>query len=205
MKLFIGLLTAVLLASSVVCADSLWQPEYHRRGSLYSDDKAFDIGDIVTIVISETISAKRKSKTTTSKDVSNTGSITSWFYPKNPPEYLEKDNEMPSWEYKVDKGFTGQGEIQEDDTFSAKITARVIDVLPNGNLLIQGSREISVANDRKRIILSGIVRRNDITAANTVESNLIADAKIYYDGKGPISDNQRRGVFTWLRDMFALF
>ncbi len=198
-------LVIVLLISSTCYADSLWRKEYHSRGSLYTDDKACAIGDIVTIIVSETTSAKTTSKTTTNKDVSNTGSITSWFYPSNPPEYIEKDNEMPSWEYSMNKDFTGGGEVSEGGSFTAKITARVIDVLPNGNLLIQGSREVSVASEKKKIILSGIVRRSDILADNTIQSNLIADAKIYYEGNGALTDNQKRGFFTWLRDTFSIF
>ncbi|MDX9703179.1 MAG: flagellar basal body L-ring protein FlgH [Candidatus Auribacterota bacterium] len=205
MKITVLYIMLFMTVSGVCYADSLWRKEYHSRGSLYTDDKASHIGDIVTIIISETTSAKSSSKTTTNKDVANVGAITSWFYPSNPPEYIEKDNEMPSWNYKINKDFSGGGEITEGGSFTAKITARVMDVLPNDNLLIQGSREVTVAGERKRIVISGTVRRSDILPDNTIPSNLIADAKIYYDGKGPIADNQKRGFFTWLRDSFSLF
>jgi len=198
----------IVLLFSIVSngyGDSLWHSSYKGK-SLFSDDKATGIGDIITIVIKETTSAKRSSETTTSKDVSNKGSITSWLYPQTASKgMLAHDGELPSWEYGTEKDFTGKGAINESDALTAKISAKVIDVYPNGNLLIQGSRVIAVANDKKKIIISGVVRRNDVTPENTIDSTLISDAQIYYEGKGPIADNQRRGVFTWLRDMLSLF
>ncbi|RJP61664.1 MAG: flagellar basal body L-ring protein FlgH [Candidatus Auribacter fodinae] len=199
------LLIALFIVASKGYADSLWHQSYSGQ-SLFTDDKAAQIGDIITIVIKETTSAKRSSETSTSKDVSNKGSITSWLYPQTASKgVLAHNGELPAWEYDTEKDFTGKGAITEQDTLTAEISAKVIEVYPNGNLLIQGSRIISVANDKKKIIISGIVRRSDVTPENTIDSNLISDAQIYYEGKGPIADNQRRGVFTWLRDMFSLF
>lgn len=206
MKKVFFILCAVLLWNQTGYSDSLWRDNLGSNGSLFTDDKACVVGDIVTIVISEQTSANRSSETSTDKDVSNTGQITDWLYPHtSTPGFLIHKGDLPKWDYEMAKEFTGKGAIKESDTFTAKITARVIDVLPNGNLLIEGSRELSVANDKKKIIISGIVRQSDITDENTVDSNLIADAKIYYEGKGPLADNQKRGFFTWLRDVMSMF
>jgi len=206
MKKTIFCMLVLLSMVNVASADSLWKPQYHNRGTLFTDSKAYNIGDIVTIIVSEATTAERSSETTTNKDVANKGSITSWLYPQAASKsFLSHNGSLPAWDYVMNKDFTGKGAIQEKDKFTAKITAAVIDIYPNGNMLIEGSREIMVANDKKKIIISGIIRRGDITDENTIPSNLIADAKIYYEGKGPIADNQRRGVFTWLRDMFSMF
>lgn len=195
-----------LILTSYACADSLWRDNAFPAGSLFADNKARCIGDIVTIKISEATSANRSSETNTSKDVTNTGSVTDWLYPhENTPGLLAHKDDLPTWEYSMDKEFNGKGEIKESDSFTAKITAVVIDVLPNGNMLIKGDREVVVAGEKKKITIAGTIRESDIEEDNTIESNLIADAKIYYEGKGPISDNQRRGFFTWIRDMFSMF
>ncbi len=206
MKNIILCICILLSWNNLISADSIWKSQYHDRGSLFTDDKAYNIGDIVTITITESTSAERSSETTTNKDVNNKGSITSWLYPQTASKsFLSHNGSLPAWDYTTKKDFTGKGEIQEKDKFTAKITASIIDIYPNGNMLIEGSREIMVSNDKKKIIISGIIRRSDITSENTIASNLIADAKIYYEGKGPIADNQRRGVFTWFRDMFSMF
>lgn len=206
-KLLVSLIVFFLCACFVSDgrSDSLWSDSFSGRGSLFADDKSMSIGDIVTIVISESTTASRSSETKTAKDVSNKGSITSFLYPQSASGALTHNDALPAWEYGVQKDFNGKGEIAEKDSLTAKITARVIDVYPNGNLMIQGERELSVANDKKKIIITGVIRRSDIGPDNTVESNLMADAKIYYEGKGPIADNQRRGVMTWLRDVLAVF
>ena len=208
MRLFIALFVffCVSFISYNSFADSLWKESYFERGSLFTDNKACTIGDIVTIVITETVQSKRTSETSTNKDVSNKGKITDWLYPAAVSMgFLEHKDNLPQWEYDMEKDFKGGGAIKEDDSFIAKITARVIDVLPNGNLLIEGSRDIMVTNDRKTIIISGIIRKSDISDTNTIESSQVADAKVYYEGSGPLTDNQKRGIFTYLRDIFSMF
>lgn len=194
-------------------SDSLWHQKYFDRGGLFCDNKAMSIGDIVYITIKESVSAQRSSETSTGKDVGNKGSVKTWLYPKKDTDgdgiddgfLVNEQGDMPLWEYSSSKNFKGLGAIKESDSFTAKITATVIDVLPNGNLLIEGSRELDVANDRKRVIITGMIRQSDIDGENTIPSDLIADAKIKYEGRGPIADNQRRGILTWVRDVFALF
>ncbi len=206
------LLVSVLFANSSY-SDSLWDQKYFDRGGLFRDNKAIGIGDIVYITIKENVSAQRSSETSTGKDVGNKGSVTNWLYPKKDTDgdgiddgfLVNKQGDMPSWEYSTSKSFKGLGAIKESDSFSAKITATVIDVFPNGNLLIEGSRELNVANDKKRVIITGMIRQSDIDGENTISSDLIADAKIKYEGRGPLADNQRRGILTWVRDVLALF
>ncbi len=76
---------------------------------------------------------------------------------------------------------------------SATITARVMDVMPNGNLAIEGKREIYVNNEKKEILLQGVVRPKDIAFDNTISSTQIADAKVIYTGIGVVGEKQRPG------------
>ena len=96
--------------------------------------------------------------------------------------------------------FGGSGETSRDETMTASITARVVNVMPDGNLFIRGSREVKVNSESQFIILSGLIRPSDISPDNTILSSYIADAKIAYTGKGPVSDKQKPGWLLRLVD-----
>src|SRR5204862_3593709 len=95
---------------------------------------------------------------------------------------------------------SGTGSTDHAGKFSAKIAVTVKQVLPNGNLVIEGQRMVTVNKDLQIYKLSGIVRRQDIRIDNTILSENVADAKITTDGKGLIGDRQRRGILTRLLD-----
>ena len=98
----------------------------------------------------------------------------------------------------VDSSYKGSGSTSRAENLKATMTARVIDVLPNGNMLIEGRRNIKVNNEDQEIILEGTVRPRDIGADNVVNSIYIADARISYSGRGIISDRQSPG---WLMNI----
>jgi flagellar L-ring protein precursor FlgH len=95
--------------------------------------------------------------------------------------------------------FTGSGATNRNETMNARLSARIIQVLPNGNLVLRGSQEILVNNERQYITVQGVVRPYDISPDNTVQSTYIADARIDYSGQGDISRKQREG---WLSRFF---
>jgi flagellar L-ring protein precursor FlgH len=102
--------------------------------------------------------------------------------------------------------FNGTANVEKNGEFTARITAVVMDALPNGNLVIQGRREIRVDDERKTIEFSGVIRRFDIRADNTILSELVSEARVSYVGEGHLSDTtRRRGIggllhraFSWL-------
>jgi flagellar L-ring protein FlgH len=176
---------------------SLWQAS---SVNLTDDLKARRRGDIITIVISETASASKAANTGTSRDSSmsagmphllgleNTGII------KNNFADLAKIISASS-----NSSFKGAGSTSRQENLNATITARVIDVQANGNLMIEGRRNIKVNEEDQIIVLEGIVRGRDITPDNTVNSIYVADARISYSGRGIISDQQNPG---WLMNIF---
>jgi flagellar L-ring protein precursor FlgH len=104
------------------------------------------------------------------------------------------DNEA-MFKASLTNSFDGSGQTSRNETMSASITARVIEVAPNGNLFIRGARKVRVNNETQYITLTGLVRPADISPDNTVLSSYIAEASIEYTGSGPVSDKQRPG---WL-------
>jgi flagellar L-ring protein precursor FlgH len=89
--------------------------------------------------------------------------------------------------------FSGSGETKRSGSLTTTMAARVMEVLPNGNLAVEGKREIYVNNEKKEILLQGIVRPRDIASDNTIYSTQIADAKIIYTGIGVLAEKQRPG------------
>lgn len=171
---------------------SLWQAS---STGLAEDMKARRRGDIITVLISENASASKKASTGTSR-----GSSISAGMPKLLG--LETTGVVKNWadlaqllSASYGSKFDGSGSTSREETLQATLSAKVVDVIPNGNLLIEGRRNVKVNNEDQIIVLTGTVRGRDVSADNTVSSALVADAKIAYSGKGIISDRQKPG---WL-------
>jgi len=174
---------------------------YH---GFFQDLRAFKVGDLVTVNIVETSKANKKAATKTGRSSSIDAGITN---------LLGYETKMRKWgglpkafdntamfKASMANSFDGSGSTSRDETMTASITARVMEVLPNGNLYIRGTRQIKVNNEVQYITLSGLIRPYDISPDNTVLSTYIADAKIEYTGKGPVSDKQRPGWLIRLLD-----
>jgi flagellar L-ring protein precursor FlgH len=170
---------------------SLWQA---TSTGLAEDMKARRRGDIITVLISENASASKKASTGTSRGSSISGGI---------PKLLGLETTgIRNWadlaqllSASYGSKFDGSGSTSREETLQATLSAKVVDVIPNGNLLIEGRRNVRVNNEDQIIVLTGTVRGRDVSADNTVSSALVADAKIAYSGKGVISDRQKPG---WL-------
>jgi len=91
--------------------------------------------------------------------------------------------------------FNGTANVEKNGEFTARITAMIVDVLPNGNMVLKGRREIRVDSETKVIEFTGVVRRYDVRADNTIQSELVADARVSYSGEGQLTDTtERRGL-----------
>jgi flagellar L-ring protein precursor FlgH len=194
---------ALALGITVLCSaplyaglGSLWQDNSAQPRSMFADKKAHSVGDIVTIVVQENNGATRNNNTTTAKKASVDASIASFLYSPGASSLLTKGGVLPALKYTSDNEFNGGGQINNSETINAQIAVRVIDVLPNGNLVIEGHRQTAFAGEKQDAILRGTIRVDDVTPANTVLSSQVADATIQFVSNGAITDNQRRGWFT---------
>jgi len=169
---------------------SIWQGQLT---SLFSDQRARYVGDILTVKITEISQASESATTDTSRKSQTVGQITGLLGLenhqngplKNMPNLINSN--MPN------NDFSGAGATTRTGSLSATITVRVMEVLPNGNLAIEGKREIYVNNEKKEILLQGIVRPRDIAFDNSVLSTQVADAKVKYTGIGVVAEKQRPG------------
>lgn len=185
---------------------SLWRD---TSSSMYMDTKARRISDILTIRIEEMSNVSQQMSTKTARDSSILASITKFlgsplhFGLKN---FWGKDDEgndipfQPEITSSAKSSHSGSGKISGSDKMIARISAKVIDLMPNGNLLIEGRKEVTFDKEKRFILLSGIVRPEDIEFDNSVASSRIADARIEYSGTGVVSDKQKPGVFHRIFD-----
>ena len=175
-------------------AQSLWHDDVSRP--MFADKRAAGTGDILTIIVQETSSANKNNETKTEKNSSWTAAITSMLF----PGWGAVKGSMPAVSYNSDLKHDGSGAINNSQTMVAQVAVKVMDVLPNHNLVIEGRRETSFSGERQTIVLHGVVRPEDVTAANTVLSYNVADASIHIDGKGTVTDTQGKGWFTRILD-----
>jgi flagellar L-ring protein precursor FlgH len=189
--------------TATLSADSLWQEG--RSKPQYADKRASQVGDIVTILVQENSSASKDNTTKTSKDSSIDSAISSFLYSPAASGLLTKKGTMPSLSLSGKSEFAGGGQINNSQQITASVAVRIVDVLPNGNLIIEGTRESSFSSEQQTIILRGTIRQDDIAANNTVYSYNVADATIKFITKGTITDSQRKGWFHRLWDKFSPF
>jgi flagellar L-ring protein precursor FlgH len=197
----VAALAVVLPAASR--AQSLWHDEISKP--MYADKRATQIGDIITIIVSETSTASKNNETKTEKQSSLSAAIASFLYPASASGLLTKKGQLPAMSYNSDIKHDGSGSINNSETVVAKVAVRIVDVLPNHNFVVEGRRETAFSGEHQTIILRGTVRQDDVAPDNTVFSYNVADATIQIIGKGTVTDTQRKGWFTRIWDKLTPF
>ncbi len=174
-------------------------------GSLYSDWRAKKVGDIVTIIVNESAIAQDNGDTQADKSGSFSNTIKNLFGIKDTIGKIFGGDETNPIDLKSSYSYKGSGKISQKSTFQTRISAVVTEVLPNGNLVVEGKRALFINGERKIIGIRGVVRLQDISPDNTVSSENVADAEIIYEGKGIVSKSQNPGLFTRLLMTFWPF
>ncbi|SBT05049.1 flagellar protein of basal-body outer-membrane L ring [Candidatus Accumulibacter aalborgensis] len=177
------------LAASLAATGTIYQAGASR--TLYEDRRARYVGDTITVTITENTSAATKSNA----NVSKTGSLNASLGPNlNLPGKTLTELKGSSSNVAA-----GKGDAAANNVFTGTITVTVIEVLPNGNLLVSGEKQVAIGHGQEYIRLSGVVNPYFINAANTVASSQIADARIEYKESGAISEAQ---IMGWLARFF---
>ena len=158
---------------------------------LFDDRKAARVGDLLTVLLVENTDASKTSSTSTQKESNVTATTpTILGRPITSGGLPILDGSLTS-----SNGFSGSGESQQSNSLAGSVSVTVVGRQPNGNLLIQGQKKIELNQGSEIVSIAGIVRPEDITTTNTVNSDRIAHAQITYAGKGPVSDANRMGLF----------
>ncbi|CAL8972266.1 flagellar basal body L-ring protein FlgH [Rhodoplanes serenus] len=181
--------------------NSLW-----RNGSraFFKDQRAHQVGDILTVTVKVTDKAKYENETSRSRSGNENSGVTDFIGTKTfptakaplPGRILTADSTGSS---------DGKGTIDRKEELSTIVAAVVTQVLPNGNLVVEGRQEIRVNFEIRELIVAGIVRPEDIQSDNTIDSTKIAEARIAYGGRGQITDVQQPRYGQQLLDVILPF
>jgi flagellar L-ring protein FlgH len=182
--------------------NSLWR---NGSRSFFKDQRAHQIGDLLTVTVNITDQANFANETQRSRTATEDSGITAFLGSSLlgqkaasvlPGRFLTADSTM---------GTDGKGTITRQETLQTNVAAIVTQVLPNGNLVVEGKQEIRVNYEKRELIVAGIVRPEDIQSDNTIDSSKIAQARIAYGGHGEISDIQQPRYGSQVMDVLLPF
>ena len=183
-------------------ADSLWpDPGKGSQSSMFADRKAAMTGDILTIVVSESVAATNSQTTKSSRDSSIADAVQSFLY----PGLGTHKGALPSLAVTGKAAYSGGGDVSNNQSLVARAAVLVTDVLPNGNLVIEGVRVVTFSGETQYVVLHGLVRADDISSANTILSTNIADARVEFVDQGTLSDAAKRGWLTKIYEKLRPF
>jgi len=194
LKTWLALLALPFYFQHIVQAQSIWHDDAARP--MFSDKRGANVGDILTIVVQENTTASKNNETKTEKNSSWTAQVASFLF----PGFVQYKGSTPAVQYNSDLKHDGSGAINNSETIVAHVAVKVMDVLPNHNLVVEGKRETSFGGEHQTIVLHGVVRPEDVGSDNTVLSYNVADATIAITGKGTVSESTRKGWFTIILD-----
>lgn len=167
-------LAVVLVASWTAVADDIWSRRDPRIANLFQDNRARNVGDIVTLVINESTTANDREQRQHNKSNTFNGSASIFGV----PQVANSDGSFA-------RTFAGSAQFTGGRTFTDRIALTVVDVMPNGNLVVEGFRSRLTLGEERVLRISGVVRVQDIGAGNVVESSSLANARLSYLGRGP--------------------
>jgi flagellar L-ring protein precursor FlgH len=194
-------LLALVLFGSMARAGSIWPVNGSGEHGIYADRKASRSGDILTIVVNETVAATNSQSTSTSRDSTISDAVSSFLYPTT----LAHKGALPAVSIAGKAAYDGSGATTNNQSLASRAAVLVTDVLPNGNLVIEGMRVVTFSGETQYVILHGIVRSDDIGSDNTVQSTNVAEAHVEFVAEGTITDSQKRGWMAKLYEMFRPF
>jgi flagellar L-ring protein FlgH len=182
-------------------ANSLWR---NGSRSFFKDQRAHQIGDLLTVTVNITDQANFANETQRSRTVTEDSGITA-FLGSN--LLTGKTTALPGRLLTADatSNSDGKGSVQRQETLQTNIAAVVTQLLPNGNMVVEGKQEVRVNFEMRELIVAGIVRPEDIQSDNTIDSSKIAQARIAYGGHGQITDIQQPRYGQQVMDVLLPF
>lgn len=192
-------------------ADSLFDAEAEEAGSLVAD-RSMDLkeGDIVTVLVSEQIDATTQSNTNTKKESSTESdapvSANPFFVTPKPGGFgITEQGKLPNWSLELENEHRTTGQTQRQNSLQTTVACTVLKVHENGNIDLEGEKKVTVNREDSRIYVKGTARGRDVSPQNMIRSTQLANATVELRGRGPLWNNQRRGLLTKLLDWVSPF
>lgn len=188
-------LAALITSSASGSAEdgSLWTTSANSERSMCADKTATHIGDIITIVVSETSAITSTATTTTSKQSNISNDFSQLLF----SDVLKRNGETPKTSLQVGANtHEGSGTLSNTHSVATRISVQVVDLLPNGNLILEGTRVLTYEGETYYMLVQGICRPDDVATDNSIASTQIADARIEVVAEGSLTDAQKQGWLT---------
>jgi len=209
MRLFLSLATlaAIAAAPSVAAASSLWLSKANHEAGMYADHRARSEGDLLTVIIDEDINFDAAEDKTSQSNSSRNANVQRFFYfgEQGPSGALKQDGVFPGVALNSDANFSGGGSLSNSRVVEAETSVVVVERLPNGNLIVEGVKQISLTGEKQYAVLRGVVRAVDIGFDNTVPSSRIANSRVEIFGEGDIAKAQKKGLLSKFLDVFNIW
>ncbi|MCB0323366.1 MAG: flagellar basal body L-ring protein FlgH [Bdellovibrionales bacterium] len=186
--------SAPYLMGQMTANPSLW-PDEGQGASLFADHRAMQAMDIVTITINENTKGKKKAGTDASTEFDVLAGISNFFGVET-KEWAANNTALTPAQLinaSTSTEFAGEGETEREGTLSGRISAVIMEVLPNGLLRLEGSKIISINDEEEVLVISGLVRLRDINTRNEVDSSRVANVRIDFYGRGVLGEKQSPG------------
>ena len=199
-------------AAPVVVADSLWDRRDPRYAFLFQDNRARQVGDILTLAVTETTVAAEQDNRALSRSGSTSGQLALFgsgttFAPGNvpgaggtggggtvPAGSAARGVFLPLPSAQASATFSGNATMNTNRVFTDRIAVTVVDIMPNGNLVVEGYRSRVVQGEERVLRITGVVRQQDVGIGNLVPSQSVANFRVSYLGRGPATRTTRPGV-----------
>jgi len=192
-------LVALLFATVAAGSGSLWPAGTGVERGMTADRQASRAGDILTVVVAESATASSAQTKSANRESSLEDAISQFVFSKASSGLLTHKGELPASSAAGKSSFSGGGSVNNSQSLTARAAVLVTDVLPNGNLVIEGARMVTFSGETQHVILHGLVRPTDIGADNTVLSTNIAEARVEFVSDGTLTEAQKRG---WLSKLY---
>lgn len=198
---------AVLLAAAPVAATSgsLWAGSGTSDRSMFADRKAARAGDILTVVVSESANATNTQSKSSNRSSSLEDAVERFLFSAATSGLGTHNGELPSTSIKGNASQSGGGAVSNNQSLTSRAAVLVTDVMPNGNLVIEGVRVVTFSGETQYVVLHGLVRPDDISSGNTIFSSNIADARVEFVAEGSLTEAQKRGWITKLYEKLRPF
>jgi flagellar L-ring protein precursor FlgH len=195
----------LLLAMPAALAQSLWPVGGAGERGMFADRKASRAGDILTVVVAEAANATNTQRKTSERQSSLEDAVQRFLFSTAASNLGTHNGELPATSITGSAARSGGGQVNNSQSLTTRSAVLVTDVLPNGNLVIEGVRVVTFSGETQYVVLHGIVRGDDITAANTVLSSDVADARVEFITEGSLTEAQKRGWLSKVYEMLRPF
>jgi flagellar L-ring protein precursor FlgH len=202
-NLLYAALSLSALTPPALAAGSLWPANAASERGMVADRKASRSGDIITIVVNESAVAQSSQSKKSTRDSSLNDSVQQFLFANS--KFGTHNGGLPGIQLGGTATYSGGGDVSNSQSLIARAAVLVTDVLPNGNLVIEGARIVTFSGETQYVVLHGLVRADDVTRDNTVASANIADARVEFYSEGQLTDAQKRGWFSKLYERLRPF